>query len=255
MTYNYRLSLLQPKAIVQYTWDASVTTDVARGPRLDTTATGITSLTPPNECKERSCISVPSGGFLRIPQVNVGQYPALTFALWFKPLSGCGSFARLVDLGNGQNQDNIVIGRSGVSDALLVAVVRGGAQTQHVISEPLWTNGVWRHFAWSLAPINATYAIWSVYVDGVLKASVAGLYPSDTKLSSNYIAKSNWAAHGVFVGLLDSFVVYSDALKPSDVLAMTKVWSTYMCVFVCVCMYQYFSDAYVCASYSMVTGC
>ena len=155
--------------------------------------------------------------------MNLGQYPALTFSVWFKPGVGSGANARLFDFGNGRLQNNIVSSRSKTSDAMDLYVIRGSSVNSYATAAGTWASGVWKLFTWTLEPTDATLSTWSVYFDGLFTASVVKFYPVNIDLTSSYIGKSNFPADGVFVGSLDSFVVYPAALKAAEVLALFKV--------------------------------
>ncbi len=214
----------QPVPIIQYTWDISVTADVAKGQRADAAARGIHGVASPNLCKERSCINVPAGGFLTIPPINLGQYPALTFSLWFKPAAASGSYARLVDFHNSLDGDGIAMGRNALSNSMVFAVVRDGIPVE-LQADLVWpATAVWVHVVWTLSPAVDSGCEWRVYVDGVLQASSkSGLFPADAVMDVNYIGRSNSESHGQFVGFLDSFVIFPVAMKTEGVAVLYKV--------------------------------
>ena len=189
---------------------------------MDASATGIASVTPPSQCKERSCISVPSGGFLTIPAINLGQFSELSFAVWFRPSDRSGTFARIFDFANIQTQSNIAMGRSGQTDSMVLAVTRQNVVTE-LQTARAWMSSFWTHVVWTLSPTIGQNSTWRIYVNGVLSASNNAYFPEDSILRTNFIGKSNKAGHGAFIGLLDSFMIYSVALSARDVALLPKV--------------------------------
>jgi hypothetical protein len=165
-----------------------------------------------------------------VPAVNLGQYPALTFAAWYKPATGFGTYARVFDFGNGEGIDNILVARQGTSTSLEFSLIRSGSLSQYITGADVWTTGMWRHFAWTLLPTDSTRATWCVYIDGQLIKSFVGWYPESKRLTANYVGKSSWKSDGPFVGFIDTFSVYSAALSAEEVLTLSKVRSTWLSV-------------------------
>jgi hypothetical protein len=215
----------QPDPIIAYTWDINVTTDTAKGPRLELTANSISGLTSARQCKERSCVAVEEGGYFTVPRHNYGQYAGLTFSVWFKS-SGSGPNAKIFDFGNGatdQNGHRIYMGRAAATQGIKFVIARGEEETSALIDEGVWVESVWRHVVWSLMPTTLPSARWSVYIDGILKTTQQGFYPVNADLTTNYIAKSIVATDGTYVGLLDSFLIFPGRLNSFDVATVMQV--------------------------------
>jgi hypothetical protein len=202
-----------------------MTANTANGPRLDLTPAGnpLPTLASPRECKDRSCASIQSGGYFVVSKQNFGQYRELSFSLWFKPLNGSTNNARIIDFGNGSIANNILLMRATSTSSLRVSVSRGAESTSFVTTGGVWVENDWKHIAWTMSPTSDGKAQHRIYVDGVLRASPVLYYPIDGDLESNYIGRSNSGGDGVFVGLIESFAVYSTALTLSQVNAGMQV--------------------------------
>jgi len=223
----------QPEPIIAYTWDVNVTTDTAKGPRLELMASGISGLTPAKLCKERSCISIEEGAYFTVPAHNFGQYSGLTFSVWFKPCAACGSNAKIFDFGNGftdQNGQRIYISRNAATQGIKFVVVRGGQPEEFAVDEGVWVSNVWRHLMWTLSPASVPSAKWTVCIDGVRIGMKQALYVVNGDLHLNYIGKSNVATDGSYAGFLDSFLIFPEALNAMVVSDMMQVRFHRLCL-------------------------
>jgi hypothetical protein len=229
LTLCYRVNP-QPKPLFQYLWDTSTTADSADGPRLNLQAAGspVPSLAGVQQCKDGSCLSISSGGYLTVPAYNFGQHLQLSFAMWYRPLDGSGPYARLFDFGNGPEQDNIVLGRYDTTDRLVFSVWRSQTENIYCSATGLWISNQWRHLAWTISSTRGTEAAHSMYIDGALMAFPTLYHPANTVLRSNYIGKSNWN-HGATVANIDSFKIYSSLLTSVHIANLMQVKEFFLC--------------------------
>jgi hypothetical protein len=163
------------------------------------------------------------GGYFTVSKHNFGQYRELTFGVWFKPANGSVANARIMDFGNGPTTDNILLMRAASTDSIRVEISRGADTTFYASTGDAWVESEWRHVAWAMAPTAGGNAQHRIYVDGALRSSQVLYYPVDKDLAENYLGRSNSGEDGAFVGLMDSFSVYSVALTASQVNTMMAV--------------------------------
>lgn len=155
-------------------------------------------------------LSALASQYVSLPSFISGS-TGLTFAFWFNSVSN-GVWARIIDFGNGQATDNIIMGING--NNLFLSVYSGSVSA----SEPLAVitninDGVWRHVVWTLDPSG----VWTVYLNGVVTWQVTGYaYPAAIARSSNFLGKSNWLSDPYFSGGLDEFRIYHRVLTSSD---------------------------------------
>jgi RHS repeat-associated protein len=137
----------------------------------------------------------------------------ITIEAWADP-SSAASNARIVDLGNGQASNNIVLTRNGTTNTLSLLVYNGATLAGRVDAANAIDLNKWQHFAATITPGG----IGTIYKDGVSIASGAIPLPTNINRTSNLIGKSNWTADTPYVGLLDEVAIYANPLTAAQVL-------------------------------------
>ncbi len=203
-----------------YTWDLWLLSESTPGFKLK--AVGTTDVAPSSDCQDGSCAGFKNGTYLEMPPHNFGDYPALSFSFWFKPTSESGSDATIIDFG-GHNQGKILIARKGTTKDLVFTVSHSQSRTSSAIAIGVWTSQ-WKHVVWTLSPMGTgSNSVWQIYIDGTWLFRLAGLFPINAVLSSNYFGKSNADADEGFVGFIDSFYIFQAALSGDQVSSMYAV--------------------------------
>ncbi len=176
--------------------------------------------------------------FQKQPQVrtlNLGAYSGLSFSVWYKPASGAGPTARIFEFTGSSGQINLGMRRNSSSSKLKVYVRRSAsADSSFTAEEGTWQAGVWKHVTWTIAPISSSSssaALWKLYVDGNMTAMVDGLYPMSGDYDESYIGGAASDSDGGYVGNLDTFFVFSQALFDQEARLVYRVS---VCVNVCV---------------------
>ncbi len=208
-----------------FSWDADLPSST---PGFELNASGITDLANPKECRDGSCVMIPTGGFLQLAPHNWGQYPGLTFAFWYKADAQSGSDARIIDFGRGADQDNIIIARQGTTRNLVFSVrVNAQSKLSTCVSVGSWRTNQWRHVLWALAPttVMPPYldSVWEIYVDGEWSITSSGAYPVDADLTLNYLGRSNSAVGNTYIGHVDSFSIFQFAAKENQITQLMNV--------------------------------
>ncbi len=220
---------------------------------MDLAATGSPQLASAKECKERSCINITSSIFLTLRVPNLGLHPGLSFSVWVKADAASVSSARIFDLGNGQPNNNIFMGRLGDADVLQVGVYRDVSTLSTLEVAGEWVTGEWRHITWTIAPTSESAATWSVYANGALKSSKAAAHwPMSVSLTNSRIGSNIGSGDLKFVGLLDSFYIFSAVLTASQVSALVTVS---LCRTVCELCTRLFQPLYCLASWCRAHAC
>jgi hypothetical protein len=254
----YSAVFLQPQPLVQYRWDSSVTSSTGNGTGFNlaiAAGSPAPALSAARQCRDRSCISISGGGYLTLPAYNFGQHRQLTFSMWYQPLAGSGSYARLFDFGNGQDKDNIILTRHQETSRTEVFSYLSNVVSRHILPYGLWVNNQWTHFTWTMTFTTGSEGSHDVYIDGTLVASVVMYFPANIVLRSNYIGKSNWPGEATAFVRIDSFEIYTVALSSAQVTTLMQVNNAaflpalrllhehyapstclYICVCVCVCI-------------------
>ena len=91
--------------------------------------------------------------------------------------------------------------------------------------------GVWTHVVWTISRDTPTAATGKhrAYIDGVLRLSVSGNF-ARVVCTSNYIAKSNFAADAGYVGSIDSLGIYPWVLGLSEATAVFESTGALVCM-------------------------
>lgn len=135
---------------------------------------------------------------------------------WVKP-TAFNTWSRILDFGNGSSNENIglAVTNGTTGKPAFFGYKATGSIYQSDSSAALQT-GRWAFVVGVLEGTTAT-----VYVDGALvgKATASNTLNTVTR-SSNYIARSNWAADGYYNGLLYSVRLYNKSLTASEVRAL-----------------------------------
>ena len=133
------------------------------------------------------------------------------FAIWN---FGTGSsYERIIDLGQGQADDNIIVGRKDTSDTFFYQLYNGA------------TGGTFVEVANTIQ--NSTFASYGValngtdgrlYMNGTLAGTQANYaeVPTNVSRNSNFIGKSNWPSDGVSTGAMGVVLIFRRALTAAE---------------------------------------
>ncbi len=139
----------------------------------------------------------------------------MTVALWANPSSNV-NWARFIDFGNGEYNNNIVMARRGTTNNLVFEGydrTNSGGQVQAVGAIEL---NKWQHFTATL-DIDGHVVL---YKNGEAIASGTTAVPSNIERVNNYIGRSNWSGDKYYRGSMDDIRIYNYALSADDVAAI-----------------------------------
>jgi hypothetical protein len=129
-----------------------------------------------------------------------------------------GSWARLLDFGNGQQNNNLVFARTSTSNTLTLQMYNGSSLIALVnavdaidLNLHVWT-----------AVVDNVALTMSLYKDGVLLVTAAMNALINRTITTNYLGKSNWTTNSdaVFNGRIVDFDFYSQPLTTGELLAV-----------------------------------
>jgi RHS repeat-associated protein len=150
-------------------------------------------------------------GYVSLPSGFANFTQGLTVEAWVYPTSN-GSYARIVDLGNGSSSDNIILFRDGTTTSLGLQVFRGSSPQFLIAPNALILNS-WQHVA---ATITSTGAA-SIYRNAQLVATGTVQVPKNLTRTANFIGKSNWQNDALWQGRLDEVALYGSALSNNTI--------------------------------------
>ncbi|KPA15074.1 hypothetical protein MHK_004719, partial [Candidatus Magnetomorum sp. HK-1] len=136
---------------------------------------------------------------------NVWFYGDFTVESWVY-LKSYANWCRLIDIGNGQSSDNILLVLSSeTSGKPSFDIYNGSARTQIISSEQIPLNQ-WVHVA-----ATSSSSVGKLYINGYLVGTNNSMYQALNVLRTNaYIAKSNWPEPGT-EAVIDEFRIWNIA--------------------------------------------
>jgi len=150
--------------------------------------------------------------FLQMPPGFRDFSKGVTVAVWACPTS-TGSWARFLDLGNGDADDNVVFSRNATS-ADLCFQVYVGKQMGQTNAKGAIEQDRWQHFA---ATQDARGSV-AFYKDGKQVATAKlPVRKGAVVRKLNYVARSNWGQDAWYKGFMDEIRVYRRALSAEEI--------------------------------------
>ena len=144
----------------------------------------------------------------------IGNGPAgKTFVMWAHPTE-VRRWARFLEIGNGQTDDNVLFARFNDSESLVVSTYREYSSGTRVIAEDVLDPNTWQFVAMSLD----TNGDVKIYHNGKLAAEGnAGISIRDIVRHCNYIGRSSWPNDQYYCGMIDDTRMYSLILTPEQI--------------------------------------
>lgn len=133
------------------------------------------------------------------------------------------SWERIFDFGNGQSNDNILIGRSGNTDNLAFEIYSSSTSLGQCISAGLISNNTWAHYTLT---VDGTNCRWYRNGNLVSSTSYTGL-PRNVTRTSNFLGRSNWSGDGYFESGISEISLYNRAINAGEVWQNFKAQSDF----------------------------
>jgi hypothetical protein len=154
--------------------------------------------------------------YMELPEAVGTVAGDFTVAVWAYP-TAAKSWSRLIDLGNANDDDNIIFGRLSTTKDIFLEVYDGTSTPGKICS----SNGEfdlnqWQFFAATLDEEGDV----TVYKNGDLIVTGRGAIPRDLPRRSNYVGKSHWPADEYYEGLMDDLRIYDVSLSKEEVKAL-----------------------------------
>ncbi len=137
-----------------------------------------------------------TNAYLSLPSGFSAFAGGLTIEAWVRPTTP-RNFARVIDLGNGEATDNIVLYRWVLTEELVYEVHDPGFQFRQA---GVLVNGAWQYLAVTHQPDGVA----TISRDAIAAGSRTGVpLPSAVTRTSNFIGRSNWAVDDLYQGDMD----------------------------------------------------
>lgn len=123
-----------------------------------------------------------------------------TYSAWVFP-SAVKQYSHFLDLGSGAGANNIIIGREGLTNHLIVHLYHPGGAHSRLRSDALITENAWQHIAVTITNTDSTVR-W--FKNGSLIESKKMLAPLGNAVrTGNWMGRSPWTGDEYFQGKLD----------------------------------------------------
>ena len=142
------------------------------------------------------------------------------FAIW--NFGTASNYERIIDLGQGAQDDNIIVGRKDTSDTFFYQLYDGATQGVFVEVPNTIQNSTFASYGVAL---NGTDG--RLYVNGAL-AGTQDSYsevPTNVSRNSNFIGKSNWVSDGVGTGAMGVVLIFRRALTADEFVTLHNAFS------------------------------
>lgn len=144
----------------------------------------------------------------------VGSGPGgKTLALWVYPTAS-RRWARFIEFGNGENQDNVLFSRFVFTDDLVLSTYRESAGGGRVYARGAIDPNTWQFLAVTLDDEGNA----KIYKNGELVAEGnSGAVVRDVVRTENFIGRSNWSVDDNYQGLIDDVWIINTVLSDQEI--------------------------------------
>jgi len=151
-----------------------------------------------------------------------------TISVWIYPQK-VDSESRVIDFGNGQSANNIILSLSaGNSLEPSITILSGSTVISNGISSQTLTLNSWLFL---VATFNGTNS--RIYLNGILTGQSNQIYSLPTLTRTNcFIGKSNWASNGYSSSYLDDLRFYNKSLTQDEIFKLMNQNGTCKFIFI-----------------------
>jgi hypothetical protein len=176
----------------------------------------LTTFVPDRFGNQNSALNL-NGGWTQVPAGNYFNTPEFAISVWVYPQQA-GVWARVIDFGNGQTEDNVILSFKFGNDLTpAFQVISGNTILFETVSTQSIVFNAWQFLTATFDGINSR-----IYINGTLANTVVLSSPfsmSNTTRINCYIGKSSWSVDGVSYSYIDSLRFYNISLTQSRSLS------------------------------------
>ena len=150
-------------------------------------------------------------GYLQVP---TGVYFSgdFTVTAWIY-LKSYQYYSRIIDFGNGQENENVLLGLAGRTSQIIGFSYNSSSKT-YIEASSIINLNQWYFISFVLSGTTGY-----IYVNGSQVATkTLLLVPNNITRTSNYIGKSNWASDSNADAIYDEIKIFKGALSSNDIM-------------------------------------
>lgn len=136
---------------------------------------------------------------------------AMTFTFWAR-WDAFNWYSRILDLGNGPSNDNIIIANYQNTASILFSVYKPNSEDRLQTSGII--QGQWDFFATSVD----NSGVMTIYKNGLQIHQANVWSPNYVLRTKQYIGKSNFSADDYFEGAIDEVRIFGKTLSPTEIM-------------------------------------
>ena len=173
-----------------------------------------------------NCALALNGGWTLVPTDVYFNTPQFTISAWIYPQT-IGSWARLIDFGNGKNSDNIVFAIGSPTNKPAFQICHSGSCNINLFSSKALALN-----QWNFLTVTFDGKIFVIYIDSKQTGNLSFSYSMlNLSRSSNFIGKSNMGgSDGYSFSYLDDLRFYNVSLSATDVVNLMNAGRNYFYV-------------------------
>lgn len=150
--------------------------------------------------------------YVELPEGYTSFRQGFTVTFWAYP-TAVKSWARFIELGNGPQNNNLLLAREGTTNNLTFKSFDGDLEGAHVIAEDAIKLNRWQFFA---ATVDSDGNV-KVYKNGDIAAAGKSSIPFGGQRTRNYIGRSNWDHDDYYAGYMDDIRIFNYKLDENEV--------------------------------------
>ena len=134
--------------------------------------------------------------------------------LAFADMGTANNYERIIDFGQGSQDDNFVLARRGTTDTLTFVIVNGASTVLAADLNSGISNNEWGFYGFKAD--GATYRLFNATMSVTASNTIL---PTNVTRNLNYIGESNWVADAFFERYIGAVAIYNRALSDSEITA------------------------------------
>jgi len=152
------------------------------------------------------------GDHIKLNSSVITPGPGFSVCLWAYP-TAVGSWARLIDFGNGSGANNLLLARYSTTNDLVFESYNGSSGGGSVRATNAIELNKWQFFA---ATLDASGNV-KIYKNGVVVASGKSAALTKVNRTRCYIGRSNWSSDAYYQGAMDDIRIFNAVLTEQQI--------------------------------------